>query len=202
MSGSYDGPAALARAAAALNARPSPLPRAVLFTDPDRTPDPASSVSALPPGCAVVFRHFGQPDQRARAGAVAKAVEAGGHTLIVAADPELALALDAAGVHWPEARLGEAAEWAGRFQVMTASAHGASAVLRAEPLVGAVFLSPVLASGSPSAAGRALGIEAAAAIARGAGVPVYALGGVNARTAPSLIGRGFSGLAAVEGWSG
>ncbi len=173
----------------------------MLFTDPDRTPDPVGAVRNLPRGCAVVFRHFARADQLARAGAVANAAKAGGHTLLVAADPPLAEALDAAGVHWPEARLGEAAEWAGRFQVMTASAHSADAVMRAEALADAVFLSPVFASNSPSAAGRALGLEAAEAIARKTRVPVYALGGVNARTAPALIGRGFSGLAAVEGWN-
>jgi thiamine-phosphate pyrophosphorylase len=55
----------------------------------------------------------------------------------------------------------------------------------------------VFASASPSA-GRPLGALGFAALARGAGLPVYALGGVNAATARLLARSGAAGLAAVE----
>jgi thiamine-phosphate pyrophosphorylase len=38
-----------------------------------------------------------------------------------------------------------------------------------------------------------------AALVAGAALPVYALGGVTAETAPALLGAGAAGLAAVDG---
>jgi thiamine-phosphate pyrophosphorylase len=61
----------------------------------------------------------------------------------------------------------------------------------------AVLVSPVFESRSLSA-GRALGPLRFARMARGARLPVYALGGVTARTARRLAGTGASGVAAVE----
>ncbi|HRD28437.1 MAG TPA: thiamine phosphate synthase, partial [Caulobacter sp.] len=62
-------------------------------------------------------------------------------------------------------------------------------------------VSPVFASRSPSA-GRPMGVEAFAALVRAAPLPVYALGGVNARTAARLTESGAQGLAMVEGLAG
>ncbi len=53
-------------------------------------------------------------------------------------------------------------------------------------------------SRSPSA-GRPLGPVRFAALARQAGLPVYALGGVKTKNAPRLKGSGAAGLAMVEG---
>ena len=44
-----------------------------------------------------------------------------------------------------------------------------------------------------------MGPEAFAALVAAAPLPVYALGGVNARTAPQLSGSGVQGFAMVEG---
>jgi len=60
-----------------------------------------------------------------------------------------------------------------------------------------VFVSPVFESASPSA-GRPLGTLRFARMIRGAGLPVYALGGVNAASARRLTRSGAAGLAAVE----
>jgi thiamine-phosphate pyrophosphorylase len=56
----------------------------------------------------------------------------------------------------------------------------------------------VFESASPSA-GRPLGPVRFAALARRAGLPVYALGGVRTKNAPRLLGSGAAGLAMVEG---
>jgi thiamine-phosphate pyrophosphorylase len=56
----------------------------------------------------------------------------------------------------------------------------------------------VFASASPSA-GAPLGPAAFAELVEGARLPVYALGGVTAETAPALLESGAAGLAAVEG---
>ena len=63
------------------------------------------------------------------------------------------------------------------------------------------LVSPVFPSDSPSA-GPAMGVEAFTALVQAVAVPVYALGGVNTRTAPQLSGSGAQGLAMVEGLLG
>lgn len=187
---------ALARLARRLNhdAGAPPLPALYFFTDPLRTPDPTAAAKRLPRGSAVVYRHFGADGRLATARKLARMCRTRGLVLLIAADPALARRVGADGVHWPEQRLRAGA----RFGLTIASAHSAEAVARATALgVDACVLGPVFPSRSPSAK-RALGAFRASQLARAASVPVIALGGVNARTAARLIGRGFAGLAAVE----
>ncbi len=177
------------------------LPALLLLTDPDRTPDPAAAAGRLPKGSGVVFRSFGARDALATGARLRSACRTGGVLLMVGADDRLAALLAADGVHLPERLAG----LAGRIRrrrpswLVTAAAHGPAAVRRAK-LAGAqaVLVSVVFASASASA-GRPLGAARFAALVRGAGLPVYALGGVNARTAVRLAGSGAAGLAAVEG---
>ena len=63
----------------------------------------------------------------------------------------------------------------------------------------AALVSAVFESRSPSA-GRPIGPRRFARLVRTAGLPVYALGGVDARTARRLLDTGAVGLAAVEGF--
>jgi thiamine-phosphate pyrophosphorylase len=63
--------------------------------------------------------------------------------------------------------------------------------------VEAVVISPVFPSRSPSA-GAPIGALRFRILVRTARLPVYALGGVNPRTARALKGCGAAGLAAVE----
>jgi len=62
--------------------------------------------------------------------------------------------------------------------------------------VDAVFLSPVFESASPSA-GKPIGALVFRGTARGAPLPVYALGGINARTALCAMSHA-AGWAAIE----
>ena len=78
---------------------------------------------------------------------------------------------------------------------MTAAAHSARA-LRAKGL-DALVLSAIFPSASPSA-GRPVGALKAAQMVRISASPVYALGGVNDATAPSLLRTGITGLAGVS----
>ncbi len=83
--------------------------------------------------------------------------------------------------------------------ILTGAAHDARALKRAQRAgLDAALMSPVFSSRSPSAHGQ-LGAVRFASLARGAGLPVYALGGVNGRTAPRLLSTGAAGLAAVDG---
>jgi thiamine-phosphate pyrophosphorylase len=176
------------------------LPPLLLFTDPGRTPDPAAIAARLPRGAAVVFRPFGADDALERGRRLARVCRRRGLLLLVGADPWLAARLNADGVHLPERlsrRAGSVRALKARLLV-TAAAHSLPAALSARRAgAQALVVSPVFASASPSA-GRAMGTRALAGLIRRAGGPVYALGGVNARTIRALTHTGAIGVAAVE----
>ncbi|HEX4859878.1 MAG TPA: thiamine phosphate synthase [Rhizomicrobium sp.] len=175
----------MARAAKALGRA---LPALVLMTDDARLSDPLAAARALPKGSMVVARARDGLEKLARALLKTHC------TVLVAGDPLLASRLGAHGIHLPEARAGEAAYWRARFpgMLITASAHSLRALRRDH--VDAFFLSPVFETKSHP--GRApLGAVRASLIARQARVPVYALGGVDARNAALL--SGFRGIAAI-----
>ncbi len=191
--------AALARAAGRRFTPRAGLPAFFALTDPERTPDPLALARVLPGGAGLVLRHFGREDQIALAGPLARLCRSRGLVFLVANDGELARSVKAQGVHWPQACAHRARAWARRRPdwLMTASAHDHVAASAPGTGIAAVFLSPVFQSASPSA-GPPLGAVRAGRIARGARVPVYALGGVNSRTLGGLDNRIFSGVCAVS----
>ncbi|MGE0741470.1 MAG: thiamine phosphate synthase [Hyphomonadaceae bacterium] len=175
------------------------IPSLFFLTDPERTPDPVAVGKHLPRGAAIVFRHFGAADRERVAHRLAALCRVRGLLLLIAADPALALKVGAAGVHWPE-RLAPPIRTPG-FALVTAAAHGPAALSRAAAMqADAAILGPVFAT--RSAAGNApLGLFHSSQMARAARLPVIALGGVNVSTARLLSGRGFVGLAAVDGFA-
>jgi thiamine monophosphate synthase len=62
--------------------------------------------------------------------------------------------------------------------------------------VDAAILAPLFSTSSESG-NRPLGLFRASQLARGAGLPVVALGGINAQNIHRLAGRGFAGVAVV-----
>ncbi len=124
-----------------------------------------------------------------------------GLIFFVGADIQLAAQLGADGVHLPEraaARRGRNLSVKSRFW-LSAAAHNEPAVRRARAAgVEALVISPVFPSDSPSAA-RPMGVFRFARLARVAGLPAYALGGVNRRTISQLKGSRAIGAAAVSG---
>ena len=175
------------------------IPALYFFTDPARTPDPIAIAKRLPRGAAVVYRHFGAAERDVVARKLAATCRSRGLILLVAGDAELARRVRANGVHWPEKSLPPQRD--ARFALETASAHSPEALARAAAFgASAAVLAPVFetrsASGNPS-----LGLFHASQMARGARVPVIALGGVDARNARTLGGRGFAGIAAVEAFA-
>jgi thiamine-phosphate pyrophosphorylase len=177
-----------------------PWPRLLFFTDPARTPDPARVAASLPRGAAIVYRAFGAPDAVATGRGLSRIAHRRGLLMFVGAEPRLAAAVGADGIHLPErlaARAGVNALLRRRFR-LTAAAHGLPAARRARAAgVEAVVISPVFPSRSPSA-GAPIGALRFRILVRTARLPVYALGGVNPRTARALKGCGAVGLAAVE----
>ncbi|MEH0195022.1 thiamine phosphate synthase [Caulobacter sp. CCNWLY153] len=181
-----------------------PLPRLLFFTDPARVPDPEAVAERLPAGAGIVYRPFVAPDAIERGLRLSVIARRRGLLLLAGADPALAQAISAGGVHLPQRLADNAADIrrAHPSWRITAAAHDVLAVQAAQLAgVEAVVVSPVFPSNSPSAAAP-LGVEGLVEITAGATLPVYALGGVNAKTADALVGAGVYGLAGIEGFGG
>lgn len=175
------------------------IPWLYFFTDPLRTPDPCAIAKRLPRGAAVVYRHFGADDRNAVARKLAALCRSRALLLLVAGDPSLARRVGATGVHWPEKRLPARRDHG--FALETAAAHSAEALARAAEFgADACILAPVFETRSVSG-NPPLGLFHASQMARSARLPVVALGGVDARSARCLSGRGFAGIAAVDAFS-
>ena len=177
------------------------LPPLWFFTDPNRTPHADKIAEHLPPGCGIVYRGFGRAEARDEAVRLADIARARSLTLLIGQDVALAEAVGAHGVHLPERHVSKARQlrldhpsW-----LITVAAHDLLAVRRAEVArCDAVFVSAVFSSRS-SSAGRPLGPYRLRALAERTSLPVFALGGVNAKSARRLIGA--SGLAAIDAFS-
>jgi len=190
----------LARAAAHLAVhRGLAVPPLVLMTDDARLADPLAAASALPRGSMVVVRARDAAKRAALARGLMTLSRMRSLIVLVADDPALAASCGADGLHLPETRLGEAMHQRARHPtwLISASAHSLAALGKAMRLpVDAVFLSPVFAT--QSHLGRAaLTVVRANLIAGFAMLPVYALGGVDARNARLLSARSFAGIAAI-----
>lgn len=179
---------------------PAHLPPLLFLTDPDRTPDPIAAIKTLPEGSGVIYRHFGSSDRFETGARIAAVCRARKLSFLIAADPSLAAALEADGVHWPEKQLHHARHWRGYFQIQTASAHSRRAISRAAQAgIDAVLVSAVFPSRSPSA-GAPLGAARLRRLSRIAPLPLYGLGGVSESNAARIANRaGLSGISGIAG---
>lgn len=176
------------------------LPRLFFFTDPARTPDPETVIRRLPRGAGVVYRAFGDPGAVAEGRRLVKAARRRGLLVLAGADAALAARIGADGVHLPQRMAARALglKRARRTWIVTAAAHSKVAIVTAKRSgADAAFVSPVFVSASPSA-GCPIGPLRFAALIGGAGLPVFALGGVNAGVARRLAQGRAAGLAAVD----
>jgi thiamine-phosphate pyrophosphorylase len=186
----------LASAAARLNAAQAfagLLPPLALMTDDERLADPHGAAAALPRGSLVIVRSRDSARRAALAHAMLALARRRGLFVLVADDPALAARLGADGLHLPEKRVPEAGRWRARHPawLISAAMHGARP---ADPNLDFVFLSPVFATRSHPGRGP-IGAIRANLRAQSLSVPVYALGGIEARNARLL--HGFAGIAAI-----
>ncbi len=177
------------------------LPRLWLVSDPGRLPDPRAAMRRLPRGAGVLARGLAPAMLRA----VARLARGRGLVLMVGGDGRAALAARA-GLHLPDrdgapgllaflAARRRGAPWA----LLSLAVHGRRALGRARRLGGDFALvSPAFPTASHPGA-PALGVLRWAALARRAGRPVVALGGVGPGNAGRLPrgARGARGLAAI-----
>jgi len=192
--------AKLARAAVTLNARTPRLPALILMTDEKRFPDPYPAAKLLPKGSAIILRHTDANARATLAENLSRIARRRGLILLIANDGPLAARFGCQGVHLSEAQAHEAAHLRALHPswLITAAAHSARAVARAH-LCGADAVLLAAPFPTESHVGRApLGATRFNLIARSARLPVYALGGINARNMRALGGPRLSGIAAIE----
>ncbi|WBX85547.1 thiamine phosphate synthase [Sphingosinicella microcystinivorans] len=172
---------------------PETLPEIWLFTDPRMGEALWDAIRRLPRGSGVVLRHYGAADRRAIAKRAAALARRHGHMLVVAGDARLARAVGAAGVHMPDG--GRPAR-----DVITAASHDRAGLVRARR-AGArlVFLSPVFPTRSHPGA-RTLGPLRFGLMARGAGIAVAALGGMNRERYARMQPLGAQAWGAIDAW--
>lgn len=180
-----------------MTARQTDWPREWLMTDERMGDRLWTAIDRLPiKHSGIVFRHYATPPEvRARlARRVADICHRRSLTLAIAADEGLARSLGADLVHNPaEPPL------ALPFSRSVHSMEEAEAAARDGAAL--VFVSPVRPTRSHE--GRnPLGKPLALRIARAAGVPAIALGGMNAHNAHGFIRDGFYGWAGIDAWLG
>lgn len=188
----------LARDAAEVSPAAHDLPPLLFFTDPERTPRPWETAARLPAGSAVVHRGFDAPDAAETAARLREATREAGVLLLVGLDAELAATVKADGVHLPQRALrdAEAIRAAHPDWLVTGAAHDAGALADGGGLQASV-LSPVFPAGGASGQRPALGADRLRTLVKAAPRPTYALGGIDAQNAASLIGCGVCGLAGI-----
>jgi thiamine-phosphate pyrophosphorylase len=169
--------------------RRHPLPRLWLMTD-ERMGDALwDALERLPRGGGVVFRHYGlAPAERRQLFARVRKVAKRRRLVVVRAGSE-ALRGEA-GVHGRRGRGLRTAPAHNRHEAVAAIRAGADAL----------FVSPAFPTRSHPGA-RALGRARFGLLVRGLGVPVIALGGMDARKAASLRPFGIHGWAAIDAWA-
>jgi len=169
------------------------LPPLVLMTDDERLPDPLGAAAALPKGAMVIVRARDPKRRTALAAGILALARRRDLFVLIADDPALAARLGADGLHLPERRAREAGHWRALHPrwIISAAAHSPRAL---HAVVDLIFLSTVFPTGShPERV--SLGAVRANAVAHASRLPVYALGGIDARNATLL--NGFAGIAAI-----
>lgn len=135
------------------------------------------------------------------AGELRRLTQAYGAKLLINDRVDVALTVDADGVHLGKAGLPvvEARRILGSERLIGYSAHGADEALQAQR-AGADFvtLGPVYQTPSKAQYGEPLGLDVFAEATRLLSIPVFALGGVKLASIDELMSRGARGIALIS----
>ncbi len=129
------------------------------------------------------------------------AAQPAGATVLVNGDAAACVEAGAAGVHLPQGhKVAAARQVVGPHALVGVSAHSEDEAVRAGD-AGAdyVTLSPIYLTDSKPGYGPALGPATLGRIARAAGIPVLAMGGVGPENAVACMAAGAAGIAVMGG---
>ena len=161
----------------------------------ERIGDPCDALRRVPPGSGVIFRHYATAPRERRVlfERVRRIARKRRLVLVLAGGPRMAAAWRADGAHGlsPHVR-------ASRPMIRTAPVHHARDLATAR--AHAILASPVFATRSHPG-GRTLGAVRFGMLARGAGMPVLALGGMNARRFRHVVPLGAYGWAGIDAFN-
>jgi thiamine-phosphate pyrophosphorylase len=185
------------------------LPVVHLITDRRLAPELAvrldRALAGAPPSRVAVHlreKDLAGRDLLALARSLGAVCRARGQRLLVNDRVDVALAAGADGVHLPAAGIppAEARRLLGPSALVGVSCHSAADVLRARD-GGATYATfgPVHDTPSKRAFGAPVGVAALREAAR-LGLPLVALGGVDAGNAPEAVAAGAAGVAAIRAW--
>lgn len=169
------------------------------MTDPERIPDVVKAAESLPFGAALIYRHFGSAHRFVDAAALREVTFERGQQLLIGADPELAIEIGADGVHFKrDAKVELPTLWRQRCPHWLISMAGIKLghYIGDVSVLDGLIISSVFLSQSPSA-GKPLGVKAFTEKTHNLPVPVFALGGINSKIAPKLLGSGAAGIAGI-----
>lgn len=182
------------------------LPGLIFITDRHAQPSPEEVIGKLPAGSMVILRDYGYEGRRELGEALHYISKARNIKFLVAGDLTLALNLGADGIHLPEYMMKEAAKIRKEHPALfiTAATHDEIAVMTAVNMeLNAVLLGPVFPTKSHpetiNDASLTVGISRLAAICKKCNIAIYALGGINEKTARLLFDTGVAGIAATRG---
>lgn len=182
------------------------LPRLFAPTDPARGKNPLWLAAHLPPGSAIILRHYEWPREKrlALARETIRIARPRQVRVLVARNVDAALAAHADGFHAPEALAHRimAFRAARPHALCTMAVHGERGLVAAARLgADAALLSLVFESASHAGA-AALGPVRFAALAARSRVPVIALGGITRANVARLSGVNLCGVAVIGGIEG
>ena len=180
------------------------LPGLILMTDQTRLNDPLPAVRALPPGSAVILRHYADPGRAELAARLVAETRRRRVFVLIAGDARLALRVGAHGLHLSEAMVrrgdGTWRNWRKPGWLVTAAAHSPQALVLARRAgADAALLSPVFPTASHPGA-LPLGLIRFASWCRCSPIAVYALGGITSQNARRLQGSSAKGIAGIGGF--
>lgn len=169
--------------------RHPPIPRLWLMTDPRLGEGLWDALARLPRGSGVIFRHYQLPaaERRALFARIARVARGRGLVLLRAGAESMP---GERGTHGRRGRGLTTWPVHSRREAIAAIRAGADAVL----------VSPVFPTRSHPGA-PVLGPVRFGLLVRGLGVPVIALGGMDARRAKRLKPLGMHGWAAIDAWA-
>lgn len=156
----------------------------------------------LPRHSLVILRAYQHPQRAQYAATLARLCRKKHWKLLIAGNPRLAVTVRAAGIHMPESQAWSLSAWRKKKPdwLITMAAHSPKALWRASRLkADAALYSPVFPTNSHPGM-PALGTVLFNAQIRRSPIPVYALGGMTARTIPRLKGSHAIGIAAIGLW--
>jgi thiamine-phosphate pyrophosphorylase len=163
------------------------------------------ALAGLPPGAVAVHlreKDLGGRDLLSLARSIGGVCAGSGQLLLVNDRVDVAIAAGAAGAHLPSAGLSaaDARRLLGPRRLVGVSCHGLDDVRRARD-GGADYATfgPVFDTPSKRAYGAPVGLGALAEASR-LGLPLVALGGVDAENAPQVMAAGAHGVAAIRAW--